>query len=222
MAVDGMDQYLWIYNSTSNTVETLPLALVQNPVILQQPTNQTVMSGNTAVIGVLASGRSPLYYNWYFNGTNFAATTTNQISITNFQAANAGDYAVVVTNVFGMISSSNAFVTVSYVAPVFTNQISNLKMPAGATATLSAGAVGSLPISYQWRMNALNLNGATNQTLSLTNLQLTDEGNYDVVATNDFGSTNTLSAYLNVVDLAEALNTTSFNWITGGDVPWQV
>lgn len=222
MAVDGKDQNLWYYNSSSNTIESLPLPLMEKPIVLQQPTNQTIMSGNTAVIGVLASGRSPLFYNWHFNGTNIAFTSTNQISIPNFQAANAGDYSLVITNTYGSVISSNALVAVSYVPPMFTNQPANLIIPAGSNATLSASAIGSLPISYQWRINGLNIAGATNPVLNLTNLQLTDEGNYDVVATNAFGSTNSSSAFLNVVDLADALNTTDLNWITGGDVPWQV
>jgi len=221
-AVDGNDKYFWYYNSLSNTIESLPLLLVQKPVIIQQPTNQTIMSGNTAVIGVLASGRSPLFYNWYHNGTNIAFTTTNQISISNFEAADAGYYFVVITNVYGSISSSNATVAVSFVSPNFTSQPPNLVVAAGSNAGLSVSTIGSLPISYQWRLNGVNVNGATNPILNLTNLQLADQGNYDVVAANGFGSTNSSPGYLNVVDWAEALNTTSFNWITGGDAPWQV
>ena len=222
LAVAGNDQSFWYYNTASNTVESLPMSLVQKPVILQQPTNQTIMSGNTAVIGVLASGRSPLFYNWYYNGTNYAFTTTNQISIPNFQAANGGYYSVIVTNAYGTISASNAVLAVDYVSPVFSNQPSGLTKQAGSNATFSASAIGSLPINYQWSLNGLNINGATNPVLNLTNLQLTDQGYYYVTATNAFGSTNSSSALLNVVDLSGALNTTNLNWTTGGDAPWQV
>lgn len=222
MAVDGNDQRLWYYDSARNTIESLPLSIMQSPVILGQPTNQTIFSGNSAVLSVVAAGRSPLTYFWYLNGTNLAVTLTNQVSITNFQAANAGTYSVVVTNAYGLIASSNASLTVSNVTPTFTSQPSSPVVPAGSNASLSVSAIGSLPISYQWRRNGVNVSGATNPVLNLTNLQLADQGDYDVVATNAYGSTDSSLGFLNVVDLAEALDTTNFDWLTGGDVPWQI
>ena len=221
-AVDGNEKSFWYYNSISNTIESLPLSLVQKPVILQQPTNQTVMNGNTAVIGVLAAGCSPLCYAWYFNGTNIAFTATNQINIEDFQTVNAGYYSVVITNIFGSISSASAAVSVSFVPPIFTSQPSNMDVAAGSNCILHASATGSLPISYQWRLNRLKIDGATNPVLNLTHVQEADQGNYDVVAVNGSGSTNSQLGYINVVGLAEALNTSNLDWINGGDVPWQV
>ena len=222
MNVDGSGRRLWYYNSATNGIESIATATMEVPSVIIQPTNQVVYSGNNAVVSVGAAGLEPLTYVWYLNGTNFATTTNGQVVVMNFQATNAGNYSVNVTNGYGFVLSSNAMLTVEYVAPVVVNQPGNLVQNIGTSATFAVNAAGSMPLSYQWQFNGTNIDGATNTILSLTNLQITNEGYYDAVVTNAFGSTNSSSAYLNVVDIAEALNTTNLIWTTGGDVPWLI
>ena len=50
--------------------------------------------------------------------------------------------------------------------------------------------------SYQWQKDGAPIEGATGSSLVLTNLQVTDAGNYSVVVTNDYGSTTSSNAYL--------------------------
>lgn len=57
-------------------------------------------------------------------------------------------------------------------------------MLAGATATFSVVAAGSSPLSYQWRLNGANLNGANGTALTLTNVQLAQSGSYTAQVTN--------------------------------------
>jgi hypothetical protein len=54
-----------------------------------------------------------------------------------------------------------------------------------------AAAYGSKPYTYQWRKDGADIPGATNSVLTLTNLQVTDEGIYTVLASDTF--TNVLS-----------------------------
>jgi hypothetical protein len=55
-------------------------------------------------------------------------------------------------------------------------------------------------LSYQWLFNETNvIAGATNATLTLSNVQFTDAGNYSVIVTNAAGSTNSSNASLIVV-----------------------
>jgi len=58
-------------------------------------------------------------------------------------------------------------------------------------------AVGN-SLNYQWQKNSNNIPNATNSLLTLTNLALTDAGNYQVVITNPGGVTNSASATLQV------------------------
>jgi hypothetical protein len=83
------------------------------PVITSQPTNQTVTVGRTANFNVTASGASPLSYQWRFNGTNIVGATNTTLTLTNVQLSQAGNYAVLVTNLYGSILSSNAVLTVN-------------------------------------------------------------------------------------------------------------
>ena len=45
----------------------------------------------------------------------------------------------------------------------------------------------SSPFGYQWRLDGSNLAGATNASLTLTNVQPNDAGNYSVRITNSAG-----------------------------------
>ena len=67
---------------------------------------------------------------------------------------------------------------------------------AGRTVNFSVIAVGTLPLSYQWEFNGTNIAGATNTTLTLTNVQLSQAGNYAVLVTNFYGSVLSLNALL--------------------------
>ncbi len=75
----------------------------------------------------------------------------------------------------------------------FTQTISS-----GTTATLSAQAIGSLPLSYQWQFNGVNIPGATDATLNLTNISTRAGGNYSVWVTNALGAAQSPEATLTV------------------------
>lgn len=64
------------------------------------------------------------------------------------------------------------------------------------TATFSVSATGSAPLFYQWRKSGGNIDGATNATLVLPNLQLADAGEYQAVVFNGAGSTDSSNALL--------------------------
>jgi hypothetical protein len=83
------------------------------PSITTQPTNQTVVVGGTASFSVTASGTSPLSYQWSFNTTNIVGATNSLLVLTNVQLSQAGNYAVLVTNLYGSILSSNVVLTVT-------------------------------------------------------------------------------------------------------------
>jgi hypothetical protein len=82
------------------------------PQIINQPTNETVLEGSQATFGVTASG-SNLSYQWMFDATNLLVGDTNvTLTLTNVQFAQAGTYAIVVSNAGGSVLSSNAVLTV--------------------------------------------------------------------------------------------------------------
>ena len=83
------------------------------PSIVSQPLNQTVDVGGTANFAVQAIGTQPLYYQWSVNLTNIGGATNSVLTLTNVQFAQAGNYAVLITNQAGSVLSTNAVLIVN-------------------------------------------------------------------------------------------------------------
>jgi hypothetical protein len=75
------------------------------PVILSQPTNQVAAVGSTLSLSVVATGASPLSYQWRLNGTNLAGASSSALALANLQLTNAGYYSVWVTNASGSVTN---------------------------------------------------------------------------------------------------------------------
>ena len=89
------------------------------------------------------------------------------------------------------------------VAPAFTLQPTNTSIRAGEDVFFTAGVVGTPPPVLQWRCNGTNLPGATNLTLTLTNVQLAWSGcTFQLAASNLAGTTLSSNAVLTVTPTA--------------------
>jgi hypothetical protein len=83
-------------------------------------------------------------------------------------------------------------------APFILFQPQDQTTPSGGNVAFTVFRAGTAPMTFQWRFNGTNLSGATASSLSLTNVQVSDAGNYSVVL-NDFAGTLTSSnAFLTV------------------------
>jgi hypothetical protein len=75
--------------------------------------------------------------------------------------------------------------------PAFDTQPFGVTNVAGSTISFASHAVGNAPLGYQWFFSGGLINNATNTTLTtltLTNLQSVNAGNYWIIATNSYGS----------------------------------
>jgi hypothetical protein len=99
-----------IYNADISGKCSLAVA----PVISSQPSSQTLTVGQTASFNVVVGGMRPLSYQWTFNGAAIAEATTASLVITNVQRDQSGNYAVVITNNVGSVTSSNAVLAVNF------------------------------------------------------------------------------------------------------------
>jgi hypothetical protein len=172
---------------------------VTPPTITTQPANQTVFAGDAAVFTVGAYGSQPMSYQWSMNGTNLVNATNATLTLTNVQAADGGAYAAFISNTYGQTNSASATLTVLSVPPTIASQPTNQTVQAGSTANFAVTATGPKPFSYQWNYNGTNIAGATNATLTLTNVQTSQAGNYAVSVTNTYGSTLSSNAALSVL-----------------------
>jgi hypothetical protein len=206
-----------VYNRALSSAEIQQLYNPQPavpPQITTQPQDQTVVQGDTATFTVAASGTPAPNYQWRFNGTNIAGATGSALVLTNVQTTNAGNYSVTVYNYAGATNSSNAVLTV-HVPPLITAQPQGAIGYWGGTVQFGAGVDGTPPFSYQWYKEAFAISWGTNVTLTLTNLDFPDAGNYWVSVTNVCGSTNSASALLVVNPAGVWLGMHPFLTITG-------
>ena len=91
--------------------------------------------------------------------------------------------------------------TRTFLAPWFTAQPQSQTAAAGTDVTLSVAAQGTGPLDYQWRLNSLALPGATDASLSLSNIQPPQAGSYTVLVKNLAGSVVSAPAAINVTFL---------------------
>lgn len=82
------------------------------PLILTPPTSVITVPDNPVAFNVIASGAAALAYQWRHSGTNLPGATTDTLSLSAVQFANAGDYDVVITNAFGAVTSAPVSLTV--------------------------------------------------------------------------------------------------------------
>jgi hypothetical protein len=203
---NGLIDEVSIYNRalTASEIQAIYLAggggkcLSGSPVFVFQPTNQTVTMCGMATFTVMADGTPPLSYQWNFNGTNIDWGTNTSLTLTNVQVSQAGNYAVLVTNAYGSILSSDALLTVLVFPPSISIQPTNQTVTVGGMATFTVMADGTPPLSYQWNFNGTNIDWGTNTSLTLTNVQFSQAGNYAVLVTNAYGSILSSNAVLMV------------------------
>ncbi len=96
----------------SVTSSNATLTVITPPSIMAQPLGQRLMLGSSVSFNVAVSGTAPLRYRWRFNGASIPNATNAAYAIQAVGATNTGNYSVVVTNLAGSMTSSNAFLMV--------------------------------------------------------------------------------------------------------------
>ena len=123
---------------------------------------------------------------------------SSTLVLTNLKVADTGFYSVVVTNSYGSVTSSNAYLQVGN-PPTFAAQPASVLMLSGQTRLLSATVTGDAPLSYQWRLNGADVAGAVTNTLTLASAALSHAGNYTLYVTNRAGMATSSVAVVEVV-----------------------
>jgi hypothetical protein len=189
------NQYGEIESNPANvTVQTASIL----PTIITQPRAVTVAVGSPVTLDVLASGTTPLQYQWFKNGTNLPGRTDSTLSILAAAVNDTGSYTVVVSNSVGTVTSAPGLVTV-LVPPSIITQPGGTSVAAGGTVVLSVSATGSLPLTYQWYRSGQLIAGAVQSILTIPSAQTGDSGGYQVIVSNGGGSASSMLATVTVV-----------------------
>jgi hypothetical protein len=137
-----------------------------------------------------------LSYQWKFNGTDLPGATNCFLSLPQIQPTSAGGYSVVVSNLISSTLSHTAIVSVVAAKPSFLKHPVSQTVWRGTNLTFAAVTDGSLPQTFQWHLNGSALNGATDASLSISNVQRANLGAYSVVVSNNYGSECSSNAIL--------------------------
>lgn len=160
------------------------------PVLTRQPANVTTVAGDSIGLSVGFTGTPAPTFQWLKNGVAISGATSATLSLSSVTPADAGNYSVTLTNSLGTITSSSATVTVNPAPapPEFTVVPAAQSVTAGGTLTLTVAVTGVPTPSVQWVKDGTSLDGATDPTLTLPNVQASDAGVYAVIAANSAGS----------------------------------
>jgi hypothetical protein len=193
--------YRVIITNTSGSItsDVAVLTIETPPTINTQPQPQSVTPGSPAFFSVGVSGSPVLHFQWQLNSNNIAGANSYSLLIGSAQLSNVGAYTVVVTNVFGSVTSTPVALTLN-LPPAITNQPVGLAVPAGANPSFRVVAGGTAPLKFQWRLGATTLSGATNSVLNLNNVSATNAGAYSVIVSNSFGTATSSNAFLVVTN----------------------
>lgn len=123
----------------------------------------------------------------------------------------AGTNIVTCTLTYGVSSLTNTFTVTVLVPPYVTNQPSIVSALANSNVSLTVSALGTLPITYQWSFGGVALGGATNSTLTLSNVQAPDEGYYEVTLKNVAGVGTSAPIVLRILPAAASIASGPFN-----------
>jgi len=186
-----------VSNLAGGTWSEAATLTVFDPVVISQPQPTTVAAAREAIFSVSASGTAPFSYQWRNSGSNITGASGASYTNFNAQISDTGDYDVVVTNVYGSVTSTVATLTV-VPAITFAARPASQSVLAGGNANLAAVADGPGLLQYQWFVNGVLLAGQTNASVAFTNVLPSDAGTYGLRVTNPYMSTNSTLARLTV------------------------
>ena len=182
--------------------ETLALAIEAlddgTPLIADQPRSKASQTGGNAYLECEVLGWPMPAIQWQHAGTNVPGGTSARLHLNNVTPGMTGAYRMIATNTSGSVTSSiaNFVVYDATMPPQIFDQPDSVTRTNGGRVVFGVGVSSATPCTYQWLFNGAPISGATNLTLLLTNLNLSQAGNYSVTVSNAVGGVTSAGALL--------------------------
>lgn len=175
------------------------LTVETKPAITLHPVGQSLFSDQPSSLAVQATGTGPLSYQWRKGGVDISGAQSDHLTFSNLSVVDAGSYDCRVTNIHGNVISKPAILTVLG-KPVITTQPVSLTQARGVLAKFTVKALGTAPLTYQWRKAGVPIVGAVASLYSLAATKDSDAAAYDCVVTNAYGVATSVSVMLSFTD----------------------
>ncbi len=181
--------------------------------ITRQPRSVSAFDGDTVSFDVAVFGSLPVSYQWQEDGTNLydganvSGSSSSVLTLDNVTFADMAPYSVVVSNVYGAITSGVAALQIQVAPPAIVSGPVSQTVLAGTTVSLEVEATGDAPLFYQWQENGTNLadggnlSGTATPTLTVASATVANAGTYSVVVSNALNSVSSGGAVLTVLPL---------------------
>ena len=208
-------------STSADATKSATIPAPATPLIIGQPTNQTVTVGQTATFSVIIYSTAQLNYQWQKNGTAIggaiAASYTTPVTATS---DNGSQFTVAVANSAGSVTSSAAVLTVTTapVAPAISTQPVSRTVTAGQAASFSVAATGTAPLNYQWMKNGTPIAGSTSASYSTPATAISDTGSQFTVTVSNLAGNVTSSAATLTVNAVPGQLTASVSTLSFGNV----
>lgn len=194
-ASDAGTYSVFIENAAGSVLSSNAVLTVQiPPVITQEPADLTVGERKAATFKVVATGVN-LSYRWRFNGDPLPFSVLPVYTTPPTKLTDAGGYDVVITNIFGAVTSRVATLTIKP-APAITRQPASLESFPGLPASFSVEGLNVT--GYQWFKEDQAIDGATFPTLTINPVKQADQASYFVRLSNAWGDTDSDKVALTV------------------------
>jgi hypothetical protein len=194
---------------TSSTTVSLTIggmAASAAPALISYPVDTSIPLGANLALTAAAGATLPVSFQWFFNGaaipganSSVASSATYGVYTTSYTVNQPGIYTVVATSVGsggGSATSPPATLTVKtsggapvQQSPTILSQPQSAAFTYGRIPVLSAVAVATLPITYQWQLNGADISGATTASYSSA-----VQGTYTLVVKTSAGAVTSAPA----------------------------
>jgi alpha-tubulin suppressor-like RCC1 family protein len=170
------------------------------------PQDVSIGDGRSAQLQVTATSSAPLSYQWQRDGqTIVGATDAAYVTPVLTPADSGARYVVIVSNGSDAGQSVGATVTVLPLAPSLAEQPLSLTVVAGQPASFVVRALGSMPLSYQWQRDGVDIPGAQGASYTVPAAAAADSGtHYRALVRNAAGVVASESATLTLAASAAA------------------
>jgi uncharacterized delta-60 repeat protein len=167
---DGGGYRVVVSNTSGSVTSAVAILTVIDPLLTVQPVSQDRNAGESMALTVGAIGTEPLSYQWHKDGLARPGATQSALTLTNLQGADAGSYDVLVSNMWGTVTSTAAVLRVNLALTDSFNP--------GARSDVSALALqadGGILVGGSRLLSRINANG-------------TPDSNFDFRVDNSVGT----------------------------------